>query len=166
VFYLGKRWSGCGHIWCYRSTMKTIEKNVTVWVGHSDLLPPPHTHTHKKFTSALQVIPHATAVLCQHTTQAFSVWWICLSCTIIIKQLKLQQSLDRPWGFQDVEAPRFQDNWHIMVVRFSPPGNIAGHNAAGGFRWMKNSIDTIGNRACNLPVCSAVPQTTVPPRAS
>jgi hypothetical protein len=27
--------------------------------------------------------------------------------------------LDRPWGFQDGEAPRFQDNRHMKVVRLS-----------------------------------------------
>jgi len=30
--------------------------------------------------------------------------------------------LDRPWrfwGFQEVEAPRFQDNWHMKVVKLS-----------------------------------------------
>ena len=27
--------------------------------------------------------------------------------------------LDRPWGFQEVEAPRFQDKRHMKVVRFS-----------------------------------------------
>jgi len=26
---------------------------------------------------------------------------------------------DRPWGFQEVEVPRFQDNWHMKVVRLS-----------------------------------------------
>jgi hypothetical protein len=31
---------------------------------------------------------------------------------------------------------------------------------------MKNSSDTIGNRTRDLPACSAVPQPTVPPRAS
>jgi hypothetical protein len=30
---------------------------------------------------------------------------------------------------------------------------------------MKNSSDTIGNRTCDLPACSAVPQPTAPPRA-
>jgi hypothetical protein len=30
---------------------------------------------------------------------------------------------------------------------------------------MKNSNDTIGNRTRDLPACSAVPQTTAPPRA-
>jgi hypothetical protein len=28
-------------------------------------------------------------------------------------------SLDRPRGFQEVEAPRFQDNRHMKVVRLS-----------------------------------------------
>jgi len=27
--------------------------------------------------------------------------------------------LDRPWGFQEVEVPRFQDSQHIKVVRLS-----------------------------------------------
>jgi len=43
-------------------------------------------------------------------------------------------SLDRPRGFQEVEAPRHQDNRHMKVVRLSalhtgrlyPPGNIPG----------------------------------------
>ena len=42
--------------------------------------------------------------------------------------------LKRPWGFQKFEAPRFQDNQHMKVVRLSalrtgslyPPGNIPG----------------------------------------
>jgi len=27
--------------------------------------------------------------------------------------------LDRPWGFQEVEAPRFRDSRHMKVVRLS-----------------------------------------------
>ena len=27
--------------------------------------------------------------------------------------------LDRPWGFQKSESPRFQDSWHMKVVRLS-----------------------------------------------
>jgi hypothetical protein len=43
--------------------------------------------------------------------------------------------LDRPWGFQGVETPRFQDIWHMKVVRSSalltsrltpPPGDFSG----------------------------------------
>jgi len=43
-------------------------------------------------------------------------------------------AMDRPWGFQEVEAPRFQDNRHMKVVGLSalhtghlyPTGNIPG----------------------------------------
>ena len=31
---------------------------------------------------------------------------------------------------------------------------------------VKNSSDTIGNRTCDIPACSAVPQPTAPPRAA
>ena len=31
---------------------------------------------------------------------------------------------------------------------------------------MKNSSNTIGNRTCDLPACSALPQPTAPPRAA
>jgi hypothetical protein len=42
--------------------------------------------------------------------------------------------LDRPWGFQEVEGPRFLDSRHMKVVRLSAlrtghlysPGNIPG----------------------------------------
>jgi len=32
--------------------------------------------------------------------------------------------LDRPWGFQEAEAPRFQDNRHKKVVRLSALGTV------------------------------------------
>jgi len=32
---------------------------------------------------------------------------------------KFKQTLDRSWGFQEVEAPRFQSNWHMKVVGLS-----------------------------------------------
>ena len=51
-------------------------------------------------------------------------------------QLKVKESHDSPWGFQEVEAPRFQDSRHMKVVRLSalhtgrlyppPPRNIPG----------------------------------------
>jgi hypothetical protein len=41
-------------------------------------------------------------------------------CNIISElKKKIKQSLYRPRGFQKVEAPRFQDIWHMKVVRLS-----------------------------------------------
>jgi hypothetical protein len=40
------------------------------------------------------------------------------------------------------------------------------HSAAGRIMSMKNSNDTFGNRARDLPTCSAGPQPTVPQRAT
>jgi hypothetical protein len=90
--------------------------------------------------------------------------------------------LDRPWGLQEVKAPRFQDSWHRKVVRLSPPctshlyppGNnpgthfwwrlsqSQGHSAAERIMSMKNSNETIGNQTHYLLACSAVPQPTAP----
>jgi hypothetical protein len=55
--------------------------------------------------------------------------------------LQVKHSLYRPWGFQEVEGPRFPDNQHMKVVRLSalctgdpyPPGNIPGTNFFQGF---------------------------------
>ena len=50
------------------------------------------------------------------------LWASCTVCAIV--RIKIVHyisitGLDRPWGFQEVEAPRFQDNWHMKVVRLS-----------------------------------------------
>ena len=78
--------------------------------------------------------------------------------------------MDRPWGFQEAEAPRFQDDRHTKVVRMSAlrTGRLypQGHSAARRKVSMKNSSDSIGNRTRDLPTCSAVPQPTAPPRAT
>ena len=52
----------------------------------------------------------------------------------VYKSILRKQSLYRPWWFQEVEAPRFHDIWHMKVVRLSaphtshlyPPENITG----------------------------------------
>jgi hypothetical protein len=58
---------------------------------------------------------------------------ICFNCSIYVKTCPYT-GLDSPWGYQEVEAPRFQDCQHMKVVRLSalrtgrlyPPGNIPG----------------------------------------
>ena len=95
------------------------------------------------------------------------------------------QAWTGPWGFQEVEALRFQDNRHMKVVRLSALGtgrlypkeiflvlisvrgwvDPQGHSAAGRIMSMKKSNDTIGNQTHDLLACSAVPQPTVLPRA-
>jgi hypothetical protein len=94
------------------------------------------------------------------------------------------QAFHRPLGFQEVEAPRIsrqsaleggkvvspthrpslpQEGFLVLISakRLSRP---QGHNATGRIKSLKNSSDSLRNRTGDLPVCSAVPQPTAPPR--
>jgi hypothetical protein len=87
--------------------------------------------------------------------------------------------LERPWGFHEDEAPRFNDSQHMKVVRlsalctFTPKkyfwysfswrmSRPQGNSADGRIISMENSNYTLGNGTHSLPVCSTVPQPTAP----
>ena len=87
-------------------------------------------------------------------------------------------------GTQDVEVPRISsqsahDGGCVFIhthLPSLPPGKISGthfcwrlsrpqgHSAARKIRLTKNLSNPIANRTRDLPVCSAVPQPTEPPR--
>ena len=81
--------------------------------------------------------------------------------------INLATGMDRPWGLQEVKAPRFHDNRQVVTLsalctgRFHPP-------LPPPFlliMLMKNSNHTIGYGTRKLPSCSAVPQPTALSRA-
>jgi hypothetical protein len=57
---------------------------------------------------------------------------------------------------------RLYPSFTNFCYRLSQP---QGHSAAGKIMSMKNCSETIGNRTCDLPTCSAVSQPTALPRA-
>ena len=101
----------------------------------------------------------------------------------LLETVKLKELLYSPRGFQEMEAPRFQDSRHMNVVRLSAlrTARLYTLTHPRKYSWYsflseaestpgstlrpeglstKNSNGTIGNRTRDLPACSAVPQPT------
>jgi hypothetical protein len=91
-----------------------------------------------------------------------------------------RRGLERPWGFQELEAPRFRDDRRkkaarlsalrtgrhylhdifLVLISFSDWVNPTAMVRPEELRQRKNTNDTTGNRTSDLPACSAVPQPT------
>ena len=136
----------------------------------------------KHSTGTFITVVHVAGLLILITNICCVTDWI----NYCIMTEKVKQSLYRHYyrngGFQEVKAPRFQDNRDMKVVRLSalrtdslyPPRNIPGthlryrlsqpqrHSAAGRITSIQNSNGTIGNRSRDLQACSAVRQPTAP----
>jgi hypothetical protein len=88
-----------------------------------------------------------------------------LTCLFPICENIPAWGLDRSLGFQEVKAPEFLDNRHMKVVRLSALG--IGRLSPRKDSWYSFLFETESTpgQQCDLPVCSAVPQPTAPPRA-
>jgi hypothetical protein len=74
-----------------------------------------------------QTFLHTTHCDCQHNFNCFPPTYVassniqdigCPTCCIIrVNKSNPITGLDRPWGFQEVKAPRFQDTRHMKAVR-------------------------------------------------
>jgi hypothetical protein len=145
------------------------------------------------FKSDFRHIPRVNVLIsfCSFcSTFGFLPWHITVtpvirqSCYMWFILIKSKQGLDRPLGFQEVEAPKISrqsahERGKVVSPTHRPPltprnipgthfcyrlSRLQGHSAAGRIKSMKNSNYTIGNWTRDL-TCSAVPQPTAPPRA-
>jgi len=93
------------------------------------------------------------------------------------------RDLNGPWELQEIKAPCISRKSvheggkvvsptqrpslpprHIPCSKFRLGlSRLYDHSAAGRNKPVKNPSDTIGNRACHLPACPAVPRPTAPP---
>ena len=61
-------------------------------------------------------------------------------------------------------GPLYPQQISLVLICVRDRVEPQGHSAAGRIMSMKNSSNTIENRNCDLPACSAVPQPTEQPR--
>ena len=66
------------------------------------------------------IITHITSHSALYWLGELSITLISCSLWINIGQTKSKAILDRPWGFQKVEAPRLQENWQMKMTAFTP----------------------------------------------
>ena len=73
------------------------------------------------------VVPHSNMTLAEHFSLQTHILHMCLFLKVrhFRKSIPIT-GLDRPWGFQEAEVPRFHDNRHMKVVRLSAlrPGRL------------------------------------------
>jgi hypothetical protein len=125
--------------------MQLTACNVTVLTRQRKLLPPPSNYMNKVMLTYRQ----------QDAEQSYKRKRYSYPIT----------SLNRPWGFQEVEVPRLLA---LCTSQLYPLGNIPGthfckrlgppqsQSAAEKIMSMKHSTDTIRNWTHDLPACSAV----------
>jgi hypothetical protein len=93
-------------------------------------------------------------VLAVHDNVNLGCNWNLASVRNFIKCLKKQSNpitgLDRPWGFQEAEAPRFQDSRHVKVVRLSVLHN-GRLNPPRKYSWYSFLLEAVNPRAVVRP---------------
>ena len=140
----------------------------------------PHSYCHDNY-SGYGCISSSTlqyACQCSSVANCINPWWN-------TSQVYAKQSLQRPWGFNEFEVPRFarqsaHEGGKVVSPMHQTPlcprkyswcsfllhaQSIQVHSVARRNTSKENSSDTTGNRTCDLLARSEAPQPTVPPCA-
>jgi len=139
-------WTSNTHRTKYNMTNVVIQQNCCKLLM-MDILMSETCWAHKKWNkiaSDIKLLFYSSTIIEIISGKTHSWWLQCISHFVGLHCLTLTQiskresnpitGLDRPWGFQEDEAPWFQDSQHMKVVRLSalftghlyPPGNIPG----------------------------------------